>query len=286
MIHPFFDNTSKTLQYAAVWLLYAIIQTYIFNGLINAPLTAVLADGAIHGALFGILGVLLWSVIRYGNFSVLTLYQRLLNYIALAIIAITAWLILGFYATELCIGESTATLFIPLLPTKGFIGVLIYLLLVQQFRFINQAEEVTRTEADETEPATTAIETQEETDTQNEIPSVNNTSEILERIAVKSGSKIHVILIPEIIHMQADGDYVHIFTTNGKYMKEQTMKYFETHLPPNQFVRVHRSVIVNVEMISRIELYEKQSQQITLKNGQQIKTSPAGYKALRSVLHL
>lgn len=286
MIHPFFDNTSKTLQYAAVWLLYAIIQTYIFNGLINAPLTAVLADGAIHGALFGILGVLLWSVIRYGNFSVLTLYQRLLNYIALAIIAITAWLILGFYATELCIGESTATLFIPLLPTKGFIGVLIYLLLVQQFRFINQAEEVTRTEADETEPATTAIETQEETDTQNEIPSGNNTSEILERIAVKSGSKIHVIMIPEIIHMQADGDYVHIFTTNGKYMKEQTMKYFETHLPPNQFVRVHRSVIVNVEMISRIELYEKQSQQITLKNGQQIKTSPAGYKALRSVLHL
>jgi DNA-binding LytR/AlgR family response regulator len=110
--------------------------------------------------------------------------------------------------------------------------------------------------------------------------------EIIERIGVKSGSKIHMILVPDIVYIQADGDYVQIFTTQGKYLKEQTMKYFEEHLPNNQFVRVHRSTIVNVEMISRIELYEKQSQQLTLKNGQQIKTSPAGYKALRAVLKL
>jgi len=86
--------------------------------------------------------------------------------------------------------------------------------------------------------------------------------------------------------MQADGDYVQIFTEQAKFLKEQTMKYFEEHLPDNQFVRVHRSVIVNVEMISRIELYEKQSQLLTLKTGQQIKASPAGYKALRAVLNL
>jgi len=110
--------------------------------------------------------------------------------------------------------------------------------------------------------------------------------ELLERIAVKSGTKIHVVLVPEILYLQADGDYVQIFTTQGKYLKEQTMKYFEEHLPENQFVRVHRSVIVNVEMISRIELYEKQSQLLSLKNGQQIKTSAAGYKALRAVLNL
>jgi len=110
--------------------------------------------------------------------------------------------------------------------------------------------------------------------------------ELLERIAVKSGTKIHVVLVPEILYLQADGDYVQIFTAQGKYLKEQTMKYFEEHLPENQFVRVHRSVIVNVEMISRIELYEKQNQLLTLKNGQQIKTSPGGYKALRLVLNL
>jgi len=110
--------------------------------------------------------------------------------------------------------------------------------------------------------------------------------ELLERIAVKSGSKIHVVLIPEILYLQAIGDYVQIFTNQGRYLKEQTMKYFEEHLPENQFVRVHRSVIVNVEMISRIELCEKQNQLLSLKNGQQIKTSSAGYKALRAVLNL
>jgi DNA-binding LytR/AlgR family response regulator len=93
-------------------------------------------------------------------------------------------------------------------------------------------------------------------------------------------------MIPEILYLQADGDYVQIHTINGKYLKEQTMKYFELHLPAGQFVRVHRSTIVNVEMISRIELYEKQSQQLTLKNGQQVKTSPSGYKALRAALNL
>jgi DNA-binding LytR/AlgR family response regulator len=72
----------------------------------------------------------------------------------------------------------------------------------------------------------------------------------------------------------------------GKYMKEQTMKYFEEHLPTTQFARVHRSCIVNLEAISRIELYEKQSQQLTLKNGHQIKTSQAGYKLLRQKLNL
>lgn len=285
MIHPFFDNTSKTLQYAAIWLLYAIIQTFIFNGLINVPLAVLLTDGLIHGTLFGLLGALLWSVIRYGNFSVLTLHQRLLNYIALAIIALVVWLGLGYYGIELCFGSTIADTFIPLLPTKGFIGLLVYLLLVLQFRLINQNED-TPTAIEPAEQETAAPGVTEEIAIQGDIPVSNSAVEVLERIAVKSGAKIHVIMIPEIIYMQADGDYVQIFTTNGKYLKEQTMKYFETHLPPTQFVRVHRSIIVNVEMISRIELYEKQSQQITLKNGQQIKTSPAGYKSLRAVLNL
>ena len=71
-----------------------------------------------------------------------------------------------------------------------------------------------------------------------------------------------------------------------KLIKEQTMKYFELHLPSNQFVRVHRSYIINVEKISRIELYAKQSQRITLHNGDQLKVSAAGYKTLRAALDL
>jgi DNA-binding LytR/AlgR family response regulator len=79
---------------------------------------------------------------------------------------------------------------------------------------------------------------------------------------------------------------VHIFTESGKYMKEQTMKYFEEHLSPSKFVRVHRSCIVNVDAISRVELYEKQTQLLILKNGIQIKMSQAGYKLLKGRLKL
>ena len=69
-------------------------------------------------------------------------------------------------------------------------------------------------------------------------------------------------------------------------MKEQTLKYFEEHLPDNLFVRVHRSSIVNVQTILRIELYDKQSQQLALKNNHQIKISQSGYKLLRTKLNV
>ena len=109
---------------------------------------------------------------------------------------------------------------------------------------------------------------------------------MLERIAVKSGQKIDVVLVPDIIYLQAVGDYVKIHTAKGRFLKEETMKYFQEHLPSKQFVRVHRSYIVNVEMINRIEVYEKQNQLITLKNGEQIKVSITGYKQLKMVLGL
>ena len=109
--------------------------------------------------------------------------------------------------------------------------------------------------------------------------------EILSHIAVKSGQKIHLISVSDILYLQADGDYARIFTDSGKFLKEQTMKYFETALPP-QFVRVHRSYIVNVSAISRIERYEKQSQLLRLKNGYQIKISSTGYKILKQKLNL
>jgi len=95
-----------------------------------------------------------------------------------------------------------------------------------------------------------------------------------------------VILVPDIVYIQSDGDYVQIVTHQNRFLKEETMKYFEAGLPSSQFVRVHRSYIVNVEKILRIEMYEKQNQMLTLKNGDKIRASVAGYKALRAVLNL
>jgi len=274
MIHPFLENTSKTLQYILVWVVYALLQAFFIQGLVTFPFWMVLVTGVIDAGIFGLIGILLWSVVKYGNFVALTLYQRLVNNIALALLSIASWLGCGYGLFNLLFGNELSSQLIPLMPVLGFIGLLIYMLIMQRFR-------IAMFQMDQLNNAPDTLVVTEEIKLTKEIQ-----SEIIERIAVKSGTKIHVVLVPEILYLQADGDYVQIFTAQGKYLKEQTMKYFEEHLPENQFVRVHRSVIVNVEMISRIELYEKQNQLLTLKNGQQIKTSPGGYKALRAVLNL
>ena len=273
-MHPFLENTSKTIQYFMLWLVYALLQTYVLYSIVALPVWILLLDGFIHAVVFGCLGLVLWSVVKFGNFSALTLYQRLVNQIAMALLSIVIWLSAGYCFFYLVFGTEFSNLLIPILPIRGLIGLLLYLIIIQYFKSATE----TKKPVEEIQEITANPE-------EIKIKKVPD-SEILERVAVKSGTKIHVVLVPDILYLQADGDYVQIYTANGKYLKEQTMKFFEEHLPENQFVRVHRSVIVNVEMISRIELYEKQNQLLTLKNGQQIKTSPAGYKALRMALNL
>lgn len=276
MIHPYFENTIKTVQFILLWMVFGAIQILVLYPVLNLPLPLLMLDGFVHAAVFGLINVLLWSVIRYGNFAVLTNFQRLINYFALGVLTLIVWLGIGFGSFYIIFGDIYNSVLLPFIPVRGMIGILVYILIIQHYK-----SALEKSDCQEDQPALMQ-ESQEEV----MMPSKPSDIEILERIAVKSGSKIHVVLVPEIIFLQADGDYVQIFTATGKYLKEQTMKYFEEHLPENQFVRVHRSVIVNVEMISRIELYEKQNQLLTLKNGQQIKTSPAGYKALRAALNL
>ncbi|MDD4991746.1 MAG: LytTR family DNA-binding domain-containing protein [Paludibacter sp.] len=274
MIHPFLENTAKTIQYILIWVVYALLQTFVLYWLIALPTWILLLDGFIHAALFGLLGILLWSVVMYGNYAVLSVFQRTINYLALAVLSLGLWLGIGYGLFYWIFDTDLVTRFTPLLPMRGLTGLLIYLLIIQQFKYSMQQQTDEIVEEIQPEPIKEVSK------------SKADEHELLERVAVKSGSKIHVVLVSDILYLQADGDYVQIFSSEGKYLKEQTMKYFEEHLPSNQFVRVHRSCIVNVEMISRIELYEKQNQLLTLKNGQQIKTSPAGYKALRMALNL
>lgn len=274
MLQSYFNNNAKIWQYIIGWSLFALLQASSMILLIHLPFLIIFADALILSALFGIMGLLLWSVIRFGNFGALSIFQRAINYVALAVLFV-GLTIGGNYGFDFLLGEKTQITLFPFIPMRAFIALLVYISLVQYFRYNQCVDEKVEKEAGE------IIIPDEDLSTE-PIPG----NEILERIAVKSGQKIHVILVPEIVYLQADGDYVHIFTMTGKYLKEQTMKYFAEHLPSNQFVRVHRSCLVNVEAISRIELYEKQNQQLTLKNGHQIKVSQAGYKLLRQKLKL
>jgi len=269
-----FKSPKLIIRITIIIISYALLQSFVLYWLVQLPLWFLLVDGLYHAVIFCGLCTLVWQVLKYGNFEALTFYQRFVNHFALAFMCISLWLTISYLSFSYLFFVEYSNQLVTILPLRGFIGLLIYLLLVQIFR-------VSESVKNENEPLQT-----------------NNTSEdaivdkapikqeIIERVAVKSGTKIHVILVSEICFLQADGDYVQIYTSTGKHLKEQTMKYFEEHLPDNQFVRVHRSTIVNVEMISRIELYEKQNQLLVLKNGQQIKTSPAGYTSLRAALNL
>ncbi|WP_243346494.1 LytR/AlgR family response regulator transcription factor [Parabacteroides sp. FAFU027] len=110
--------------------------------------------------------------------------------------------------------------------------------------------------------------------------------EKLQRVAVRSGQKIRIIPVNDVLYFESDGDYVLIHTAEGRFLKEKTMKFFESHLDERQFVRVHRSYIVNVEHIKGMELYEKDSWTLLLSNREYIKVSATGYKALKKVLNL
>jgi two-component system LytT family response regulator len=114
----------------------------------------------------------------------------------------------------------------------------------------------------------------------NELPSQS------ERIVVRIGGKIKIIPVSEILYLEAADDYVKIVTKEGSFLKNKTMGYFEEVLPSSQFVRTHRSYMVNVQEITRIDPYEKESHLAILRSGMKIPVSRNGYGKLRTVLGL
>jgi two-component system LytT family response regulator len=116
---------------------------------------------------------------------------------------------------------------------------------------------------------------------------VSGRNEIINRIVVKNNGDIRIILTTEINHLEAQDDYVFIYTLSGeRFLKNTSMKYLESHLDNTQFIRVHRSHIVQINQIRKIELWEKDSHLVILKNNKSVPVSKTGYKLLKSVLEI
>ncbi len=109
--------------------------------------------------------------------------------------------------------------------------------------------------------------------------------EAIDRISVKKGAEIHIVRTEELLYVLAEGDYVMLYTAGGRFLKEQTMRWFEERLPCH-FVRIHRSCIVNVDEIARVELLGKEDYRVRLKNGAVLKASINGYRALKARIGL
>lgn len=110
---------------------------------------------------------------------------------------------------------------------------------------------------------------------------VDDDRKTIERVVTRLGSKITVIPVEKIWYIEAADDYVMIWSELGNHLKEKTMKYFEEHLPQGQFIRTHRSNIINISQVLSLELYSKDSYLAIMKSGTRLKVSAEGYKRLR-----
>ena len=109
-------------------------------------------------------------------------------------------------------------------------------------------------------------------------------AQYLDRIPVRDGTRVFIIPIPKLDYAEAQDDYIALCSDGKKHLKQQTISSLESALDPSRFLRIHRSYIVNLERVARIEPYGKDSHVAVLHNGTQLPVSRAGYARLREFL--
>ena len=275
MAHPFLQNGGRISLYILFMGLVSLALGGVLSPLLEGGFGQDIGTGAILAFSFGGIILPLWSAMRYGSLGRhvhASVLQKLLTHAALAILFIIFWLGVSMLCIMLLWPAGRLVSLLPVLPFLVFTGILFYV--IATFIYAQLLAEIEEDEGVQEQPDVNPVQEQEV----EEKP--------LENIAVKSGRNINVVPVSEIRYLKSEGDYVMIYTLSGHFMKEQTMKYFERNLPATQFIRVHRSYIVNIHAIMRIERYGKGEQLIVLQGGATIRVSDAGYRELKARLKL
>jgi len=105
-----------------------------------------------------------------------------------------------------------------------------------------------------------------------------------ERIVVKDGTRVTIIPVPKLDYAEAQDDYVALASQGKKHLKQQTISSLESSLDPKMFVRIHRSYLVNLERVTRLEPYGKDSHIVILSDGGRLPVSRTGYARLKEFL--
>jgi two-component system LytT family response regulator len=105
----------------------------------------------------------------------------------------------------------------------------------------------------------------------------------LDRILIRNGGKVHIIAVEKIDYIEAQDDYIQIHAEGKSHLKSQRLADLETQLAPEKFLRVHRSFILNIDRISHIEQYAKDSRMAILKDGGKVPVSRSGYQKIRAL---
>jgi len=106
----------------------------------------------------------------------------------------------------------------------------------------------------------------------------------LERVVIRDGPHVHVVAVDRIDYVEAQDDYVAFHTGGRSLLKEQTLSELEGQLDARRFVRIHRSYLLNIERLARVELYAKDSRIAILHDGRKLPVSRAGYQRLQQLL--
>jgi two-component system LytT family response regulator len=105
-----------------------------------------------------------------------------------------------------------------------------------------------------------------------------------DRILIRDGGDVHVLPMARIDYVEAQDDYVCFRAEGKRYLKQQTLADVEAALDPARFVRIHRSYILNVDRLAKLELYAKDSHAAILRDGTRLPVSRSGYSRLNSMI--
>ena len=267
--HPIIDYPYRWVPMLVVALVLVVAQVMIMSVYTGADYVPAVIDGIATIGWLMALGYLAWFVV-----GVVSIFQ---TEVITLVAGILIWIAGSFMVYDIVtrIAGIPYITFASTIPFRLLFGIPTWVAILLWYRLIVAKEDALNQELEKELIMHQPVSLPEE-------PQI----EQIDRITVKDGSKIHLIKTDELVYIQACGDYVMLITPSGEYLKEQTMKYFETHLPSDTFVRVHRSTIVNVTQISRVELFGKETYQLLLKNGVKLRVSLSGYRLLKERLGL
>lgn len=280
--HPIQASSQRWMVALGLLLLVVCVQSLFLWAYTKDGIVASLLDGGVTTLLFALSAYWAWYALGFVHTSITTL--------SISVLGISCTLAGSFFTRWVleCMSRISLTPFIHTLPFRFCYVALLWSIALLWYRLQILADEREEMENRLATMQETLVEERRKAETgqRKEEETIPDTDGCLDRITVKDGTRIHLIELADLLYIQSCGDYVTLITPKGEYIKEQTMKYFETHLPESDFVRVHRSSIVQVKQISRLELFGKESYQLILKNGQKLKVSNSGYRLLKERLNL
>jgi two-component system, LytTR family, response regulator len=105
-----------------------------------------------------------------------------------------------------------------------------------------------------------------------------------DRVLIRDGGDVHVIPVSKVDYVEAQDDYVCFRAEGKRYLKQQTLADVEAALDATRFVRIHRSYILNVDRLAKLELYAKDSHAAILRDGTRLPVSRSGYSRLNTLI--